>query len=66
MITVRNTDARFGEPGPFAVESIDAFVTEMTPTFRVWAVEAYNAMASEDLPEDREIWIGEQIDEYSA
>jgi hypothetical protein len=65
-ITVRNTDNRFGDAGPFEVESIDAFVAEMQPTFRTWAVQAWDAMAPEDRDEDREIWISEQVTASSA
>lgn len=62
-ITVRNTDNTFGEGGPFEVESIDAFVAEMAPTFRTWAVQAWDAMAPEDRDEDRDSWLAEKISE---
>jgi hypothetical protein len=65
-INVINTNDRYGERGPFAVESIDALTAEMAPTFRRWAVEAWDAMAPEDRDEDRDVWIGEQIDASSA
>jgi len=62
-ITVRNTDNTFGAAGPFEAESIDALVTEMQPTFRRWAVEAWDAMAPEDRDEDRDSWLAEKIQE---
>jgi hypothetical protein len=65
-ITVRNPNPQFGETGPFVVESIDALTAEMAPTFRRWAVEAWDAMAPEDRDEDREVWIGEQVTASSA
>jgi hypothetical protein len=66
MITVRNPNPQFGDAGPFVVESIDALTAEMAPTFRRWAVEAWDAMASEDRDEDREVWIAEQVAASSA
>lgn len=65
-ITVRNTDNTFGEAGPFEVESIDAFVAEMAPTFRRWATEAWDAMAPEDRDEDRDSWMAEKIQEMEC
>jgi hypothetical protein len=65
-ITVRNPNPQFGDAGPFAVESIDALTAEMAPTFRRWAIERWDAMAPEERDEDREVWIGEQVDAMSA
>jgi hypothetical protein len=65
-ITVRNTNPQFGDAGPLVVESIDALTAEMAPTFRRWAVEAWDAMAPEDRDEDRDSWLTEQVTAMSA
>jgi hypothetical protein len=61
MIAIRNTNSRFGDEGPFAVESADALAREMQPMFRIWAAEAWDALAPEDRDENREVWIGAKV-----
>jgi len=66
MLNIRNTNPQFGDAGPFTAVSIDALVSEMTPTFRRWAMERWDAMAPEDRDEDRAAWLNEQVDAMAA
>jgi hypothetical protein len=62
MINVINTNEKFGERGPFEVESIDALVAEYArETIPGWAHEKW--MAAEDVTESKEAFIARVSEE---
>jgi hypothetical protein len=63
---VKNTNPRFGEAGPFEVDSIDALCDDMQPVFNQFAHNSYHGLSTDEIElyeieGGKEQWIAQQV-----
>jgi hypothetical protein len=63
---VKNTNPRFGEAGPFEIDSINDLVVDMQPILSQYAHNAWHGLTchdvERDIPEGRKAaWIANQV-----